>query len=99
MYTVFDGMIEKLSVSGFQNILWIENQLNIKKVISKNVCVCSFPIFDVFNIHNITALRCIWSIFNIFDTDSITFKENENDISDIFDLSQPCTLFELWCRL
>ena len=36
---------------------------------SKNVCVCSFPNFDVFNI------------------DSITFKENENDISDIFNMS------------
>ena len=63
----------------------IENPLNIKEVMSKNmfvciwafhqlfktVCGCSFPIFDIFNIHNITALRCIWSIFDI---DSITFK-------------------------
>ena len=30
-----------------------------KMVLSKNVCVCSFPIFDVFDIHSITALRCI----------------------------------------
>ena len=51
------------------------------------MCVCSLPIFDVFDIHSITALRCIWSIFDIFDIDSITFKENENDISDIFDMS------------
>ena len=43
------------------------NQLNIKKVMSKDVCVCSFPIFDIFDIHSITALICIWSIFNTFD--------------------------------
>ena len=27
-------------------------------------------------------------MFDIFDIDSITFKENENDISDIFNMSQ-----------
>ena len=51
---------------------------------STKMCVCSFPIFDIFDIHSITALRCIWSIFDI---DSITLKENENDISDIIDMS------------
>ena len=30
---------EKPPVSAFQNFNWIENQLNIKKVMSKNVCV------------------------------------------------------------
>ena len=30
-----------------------------KMVLSKNVCACSFPIFDVLDIHSITALRCI----------------------------------------
>ena len=60
-------MVEKLWVSASQNFLRIENQLNIKKVMSKDVCVCSFPIFDIFNIHSITALMCIWSIFDIFD--------------------------------
>ena len=30
-------MVEKLTVSAFQNILQIENQLNIKKVIGRNV--------------------------------------------------------------
>ena len=58
-YTVFDGMVEKLKVSASQNFLWIENWLNIKKVMSNNVCVCSFSIFDIFNIHSITALMCI----------------------------------------
>ena len=59
IYTVFDGMFEKLWVSASQNFLRIENWLNIKKVMSKDVCVCSFPIFDAFDIHSITALMCI----------------------------------------
>ena len=32
-----DGMVEKPSVSAFQNFLQIENWLNIKKVIGRNV--------------------------------------------------------------
>ena len=36
-YQVFDGMVEKLLVSAFQNFLQIENQLNIKKVMGRNV--------------------------------------------------------------
>ena len=32
-----DGMVEKPSVSAFQNFLQIENRLNIKKVIGRNV--------------------------------------------------------------
>ena len=35
-----DGMVEKLSVSAFQNFLWIENWLNIKKVMGRNVLMC-----------------------------------------------------------
>ena len=31
--------------------------------------------------------RTYTSIFDIFNIDSITFKENENNISDIFDMS------------
>ena len=38
-YIVFDGMVEKPLVSAFQNSLWIENQLNIKKVIGGNVWI------------------------------------------------------------
>ena len=34
---------------------------------SQNVCVCSFPIFDIFDIHSITPLMCTLSIFDIFD--------------------------------
>ena len=36
-YIVFDGIIEKPTVSAFQNFLQIENRLNIKKVIGRNV--------------------------------------------------------------
>ena len=36
-YIVFDGMVEKPTVSAFQNFLRIENRLNIKKVIGKYV--------------------------------------------------------------
>ena len=86
-YLKFDGMARKLYVSASQNILQIDNQLNIKKVMSKNVCVCSFAIFDIFNIHSNTALKCTWSIFDIFGIDNITFKENENDIFNIFVMS------------
>ena len=34
---------------------------------SQNVCVCSFPIFDIFDIHSLTPLMCTLSIFDIFD--------------------------------
>ena len=83
-----------LSLSFSIFFLWIEKQFNIKKVMSKNVCVCPFPIFDI---HSITALRFIWSIFNVFDIDSITFNKNESDISDIFDMSH--TLYSVWITM
>ena len=37
----------------------LQYTLSIKEVMSQNVCVCSFPIFDIFDIHSITALGCI----------------------------------------
>ena len=39
----------------YKNFFRIENPLNIKEVMSKNVSVCSFPIFDI---HIIIALKC-----------------------------------------
>ena len=39
MYSI-DGMVEKPSVSAFQNFLQIENQLNTKKVMGRNVWMC-----------------------------------------------------------
>ena len=67
IYIGFDGMVGKLSVSAFQNFFRIENPLSIKEVMSQNVCVCSFPIFNIFDIHSITPLMCTLSIFDIFD--------------------------------
>ena len=57
-------MVEKPQVSAFQNFFWIENPLSIKEVMIQNVCVCSFPIFDI---HSLTSLMCTLSIFDIFD--------------------------------
>ena len=39
-YIVFNGMVEKPLVSAFQNFLWLENQLYIKKVMGRNVLMC-----------------------------------------------------------
>ena len=39
-YIVFDGIIEKPIVSAFQSFFWIENWLNIKKVMGRNVWMC-----------------------------------------------------------
>ena len=86
IYTVFDGMVEKPSVSAFQNFFPIENPLSIKEVMTQNVSVCSFPIFDIFNIHTITALRCIWSIFDIFNIHNITALRCIWSLFDIFDI-------------
>ena len=85
-YIGMDGMVGKLSVSAFQNFFRIENPLSIREVMSQNVCVCSFPIFDIFDIHSITALRCIWCIFDIFDIHSITALRCIWSIFDIFDI-------------
>ena len=35
-----DGIVEKPSVSAFQNFLQTQNWLNIKKVMGKNVWIC-----------------------------------------------------------
>ena len=44
-------MVGKVLVSAFQNILWIENPLNIKKVMNKTV-KASFNTFDMSNMSN-----------------------------------------------
>ena len=51
----------------FKTFFRIENPLSIKEVMSQNVCVCSFPIFNIFDIHSLTPLMCTLSIFDIFD--------------------------------
>ena len=40
-------MVGKVKVSAFQNFFQIENWLNIKKVMSKDVYVPSFDPFDI----------------------------------------------------
>ena len=40
IYIAFDGVVEKPSVSAFQNFLQIENWLNIEKVMGRNVWMC-----------------------------------------------------------
>ena len=44
-------MVGKVWVSAFQNFLWIENPLNIKKVMSKTF-KASFDPFDMSNMSN-----------------------------------------------
>ena len=63
IYIGFDGVVGKPLVSAFWNFFRIENPLSIKEVMSQNVCVCSFPIFDI---HSLTPLMCTLSIFDIF---------------------------------
>ena len=80
----------------------LENLLRNKEGMSQNVCVCSFPIFDISNINSITALRCTWSIsdiFNIFDIHSITVLRCIwciFDIFDIFDIHNITALRFIW---
>ena len=53
-----DGMVEKPSVSAFQNFLQIENQLNIKKVMGRNVHMCFDSSIDSLNKHSIQCIAC-----------------------------------------
>ena len=56
-------MVEKLSVSAFQNFIRIENQLNIKKVMSKNVYVLCINYVEIDSIECIrNPYSCINSI-------------------------------------
>ena len=48
-----DGMVEKSSVSAFQNFLRIENLLNIQKVMGWNVWMCFDSSIDSLDKHSI----------------------------------------------
>ena len=48
--------------------------------------MCLYVLFPSSTSSTYIALQHL-GIFDIFDINSITFKENENDISDIFDIS------------
>ena len=58
-----DGMVKKSLVSAFQNILWIENRLNIKKVIGRNVWMCFVLTASTYSIECIACFDlCIDSV-------------------------------------
>ena len=53
-----DGMVEKPSVSAFQNFLRIENPLNIKKVMGRNVWMCFDSNINSLDKHSIQCIAC-----------------------------------------
>ena len=57
-YIVFDGMVERPSVSAFQNFLRIEIPLNIKKVMGRNVWMCFDSSIDSLEKHSIQCIAC-----------------------------------------
>ena len=57
-YIVFDGMVEKPLVSAFQNFLRIENPLNIKKVMGRNVWMCFDSSIDSLDKQSIQCIAC-----------------------------------------
>ena len=44
-------MVEKPSVSAFQNFLWIENWLNIEKIMGRNVWMCFVLTASTYALH------------------------------------------------
>ena len=52
-----DGMVEKPSVSDFQNFLQIENWLNIKKVMGRNVWMCFVSTVSTYIVFEPTVYR------------------------------------------
>ena len=63
-YIVFDGMVENPSVSAFQNVFGIENQLNIKKVMKVWMCFAStvlkYMVLNALQILTITGPLRLW---------------------------------------
>ena len=53
-----DGMVEKPWVLAFQNFLRIENPLNIKKVMGRNVWMCFDSSIDSLDKHSIECIAC-----------------------------------------
>ena len=51
-------MVEKPSVSAFQNFFRIENQLNNKKVMGRNGWMCFDSGIDSLNKHSIQCIAC-----------------------------------------
>ena len=57
MYST-DGMVEKPWVSAFQNFLRIDNPLNIKKVMGRNVWMCFDSSINSLDKHSIQCIAC-----------------------------------------
>ena len=57
MYSI-DGMVEKPWISAFQNFLRIENPLNIKKVMGRNVWMCFDSSINSLDKHSIQCIAC-----------------------------------------
>ena len=68
-YIALDGMVEKPSVSAFQNFLQIENRLNIKKVMDGNVWMCFVLTASTYMAFN--ALEILMPYVNSIDIHSI----------------------------
>ena len=62
-------MVEKPSVSAFQNFLWIENPLNIKKVMGRNVWMCF--VSTAFTYITLNALEIVMPYVDSVDIYSI----------------------------
>ena len=80
-YIVFDGMVEKPSVSAFQNLSWIKNRLNIGKVMGRNVfCVNSV------NIDSIECIRdpCLVSTVLTYIVLIVWLKSPQSQLSKTF---------------
>ena len=60
-------MVEKPCVSAFQNFFWIENLLNIKEVMSKNMFAIFWASFEAFD-----QLFIFITIFDTFDMKVVT---------------------------
>ena len=62
------GMVEKPSVSAFQNFFQIENGLNIKKVMGRNVWMCFVSTASTYSIE---CIACFDLCINSVDKHSI----------------------------
>ena len=67
IYTEFDAVVEKPLVSAFQNFFQIENLLNIKEAMSKNMFVYILSFFWTFD-----QLFLFITIFDTFNMKGIT---------------------------
>ena len=78
-----DGMVEKPSVSSFQNFLWIENQLNIKKVMGQECVGCVLRVVSTVSTNiAFNALRALIFVSTV-STNKIPYSIH-NSIALIF---------------